>query len=217
MPVTPADFNGWKRETEVTIADNGSVKGIMRERLSGQESRGARTMHRSLSGNDFNKSIEGWLTRGATGAKLEKLSPKDRQSDAAFDMDVEFSAPSYGQLMQNRLLVFKPAIANRTSSVYLTAKSRKYPVVLEANSFVERAVFNIPASFAVDEMPTPVSVDTPFGKYATTVENKDGKLLFTRSLTLNRAVVPVERYAEVRDFFSKMLDAEQSPVVLIRK
>lgn len=217
MPVTPADFNAWRRETEVTIAENGSVKGIMLERLSGQESRGARTMLRSLTSNDFSRSIEGWLTRGATGAKLEKLSSSDRHSESAFDLDVEFSAPSYGQLMQNRLLIFKPAIANRTTSVYLTSKSRKNPIVLEANSFTEKATFNLPPNFVVDEMPTPVSITTPFGKYATTIEQKEGKLFFTRSLVLNRSVVPVERYSEVRDFFSKMLDAEQSPVVLIKK
>jgi len=217
MPVTPADFNAWKRETEITIAENGSVKGVMRERLTGQESRGARTMHRSLTSADFSKSIEGWLTRGATAARLEKLSPADDHTNAAFNLDVEFSAPSYGQLMQNRLLVFKPAIANRTSSVYLTDKARKYPVVIEANSFTESAIFHLPAGFVVDEMPSPVTIDTPFGKYRTTVDAKDGQFRFTRSLVLNRSVVPVERYGEVRDFFSKMLDAEQSPVVLIRK
>ena len=217
MPVTPADFNAWKRETEVTLAENGSVKGIMRERLTGQESRNARTMHRSLNSTDFSKSIERWLTRGATAARLEKLSPTDDHANAAFNMDVEFSAPMYGQLMQNRLLVFKPAVANRTTSVYLTEKSRRTPVMLDANSFSESAVFNLPAGFVVDEMPDPVSLSTPFGKYTTTVEAADGKLRFTRSLVMNRSVVPVERYGEVRDFFSKMLDAEQAPVVLIRK
>lgn len=217
MPVTPAEFNAWKRETEVTISATGGVKGVMRERLSGQESRGARTMHRSLTSGDFTKSIEGWLSRGATAARLDKLSPTDDHANAAFNLDVEFSAPSYAQLMQNRLLVFKPAVANRATSVYLTEKSRKAPVVIEANSFSESAVFNLPAGFVVDEMPTPVSLNTPFGRYSTTVESLDGKFKFTRSLVLNRSVVPVEKYGEVRDFFSKMLDAEQSPVVLIRK
>jgi hypothetical protein len=34
---------------------------------------------------------------------------------------------------------------------------------------------------------------------------------------MNRATLPVEKYSAVKDFFSKMLDAEQSPVVLLRK
>lgn len=217
MPVTPPDFNGWVRETEVNLADDGSIKGVIRERLSGQEARPVRTLMRSVSNNDFNRTIERWLTRGATAARLDKLLPKDKQSNSAFEMDVEFSAPAYGQLMQNRLLVFKPTITSRTDSIYLTEKERKHPVVLDSSSFREKAVFSLPAGFAVDEVPEAVSLQTAFGNYSTSYEVKDGKLIFTRSLTTTRSTVSVERYKEVRDFFTSMLNAEQSPVVLIRK
>jgi hypothetical protein len=215
--VTPSDFNAWSRETEISLAGDGSIKGVIRERSSGQESRPARTMLRSLSNNDFNRAIERWLTRGATAARLDKLTSKDRQAEAAFDMDVEFSAPSYAQLMQDRLLVFKPAVASRTNSIYLTEKERKHPVMIDSNSFREKATFSLPVGFSVDEVPDAVSLQTGFGKYATTYEVKDGKLIFTRSLTMKRGTVSVERYKEVRDFFTGMLNAEQSPVVLIRK
>jgi len=132
MPVTPSDFNAWSRETEIDLAPDAVITGVIRERVTGQESRAARTMLRSLSNVDFNKTVERWLSRGATAAKLTKLTPKDRQKEAAFDMDVEFTAPEYGQLMQNRLLVFKPVVASRTNSIYLTEKDRKHPVVLDA-------------------------------------------------------------------------------------
>src|SRR5688572_3676552 len=217
MPVTPADFNAWDRETEISLASDGSIKGLIRERIKGQESRPARTMLRSLSNSDFNRSIERWLTRGATAARLDKLTPKDRQADAAFEMDVEFSAPAYAQLMQGKLLVFKPAVASRTNSVYLTEKSRTHPVMLDSNSFREKATFTLPTGFAVDEIPDAVSLQTPFGKYSTTYDVKDGKLIFTRSLTMNRSMVSADRYKEVRDFFTGMLNAEQAPVVLMRK
>jgi len=217
MPVTPADFNAWNRETEVSLDDNGSIKGMIHERTTGQESRMPRTAFRSMPTGDFSKMIESWLSRGATAAKLVKLSPTDRQSDSAFDMDVEFTAPAYGQLMQGRLLVFKPAVANRSSTVYLTEKDRKLPVVLESNSFNEKVTVNLPAGFVVDEMPDPVKIETPFGKYSTSYEAKDGKLLFTRSLTMTRGTVTVDKYNDVRNFFSKMRDAEQAPVVLLRK
>jgi hypothetical protein len=217
MPVTPPDFNAWTRETEIDLGIDGSIKGLIRERASGQESRSARTMLRSLSNVDFNQAIERWLTRGATAAKLTKLTPKDKHGEAAFEMDVEFSAPAYGQLMQNRLLVFKPAVASRTNSIYLTEKDRKHPVMIDSNSFSEKATIKLPIGFVVDEVPDPVSLQTGFGKYSTSYEVKEGKLIFTRSLTMSRSVVSVDRYKEVRDFFTGMLNAEQSPVVLIKK
>lgn len=217
MPVTPPEFNAWKREIEVNLTSDGHINGVIREKVSGQESRYPRTMFRSLSGSDFNKVIEGWLARGATAANLVKLTPKDRHADAVFELDVEFTAPRYGQLMQDRLLVFKPAIVNRTNSIYLTEKSRKHPVVIDSNSFNEKVIFNLPQGFTVDEVPDAVNLETPFGKYVTNYEIKDGKLFFSRSLTTTRTTVPVEKYSAVRDFYARIRDVEQSPVVLLRK
>ena len=99
----------------------------------------------------------------------------------------------------------------------LPEKDRKHPVMLDSNSFNEKVTVTLPAGFSVDEVPDAVSLDTAFGKYATTYVVKDGKLVFTRSLTTKRTMVAVEKYKEVRDFFTSMLNAEQSPVVLLRK
>ncbi len=217
MPVTPAEFNAWERQVEVNLTGDGNIKGIIREHANGQPSTYARRLFRSLSGSEFNKTIEGWLTRGATAASLIKLTPKDNQAAAGFDLDVEFSAPGYGQLMQNRLLVFKPSIVNRTNSVDLTEKLRTHAVMLDAESFSETTTFNLPSGFVVDEMPDAVSLETPFGKYTTNYEAKDGKLVFTRKLVMNRTTVSVEKYNSVKDFYSKILAAEQSPVVLLKK
>ncbi len=217
MPVTPADFNAWNRETTISLNERGDIAGTIRERVSGQESRGPRTMLRSTSAENFRKSIERWLTRGATAAKLTKFTPVDGHEKAAFDMDIEFSAPQYGQLMQNRLLVFKPAVVSRTSTLNLTERSRKNPINFESNSFTERVQVDLPSGFEVDEMPEPVSLSLPFGTYSTKYEIKEGKLFYTRALITKRTSVPVEKYAEVQGFFSKIRDAEQSPVVLIRK
>jgi len=217
MPVTPSDFNAWNRETSLKLSEMGDITGTIRERISGQESRQPRTMLRSVSTEEFRKSIERWLTRGATAAKLVTFSPTDMQDKATFNMDIEFTAPRYGQLMQNRLLVFRPAVANRSNSLSLTEKSRKHPITFESNSFSERVQVELPQGFVVDEMPDPVSLSLPFGAYETKYEVKDGKLHFSRTMTTKRTTVPVERYGEIQSFFSKIRDAEQSPVVLIRK
>lgn len=89
--------------------------------------------------------------------------------------------------------------------------------MLDSKSFTETATFTLPAGFIVDEMPDAVNLSTPFGKYSTKYEVKDNKLVFVRSLSMTRTTVPVDKYNDVRDFYSKMLEAEQAPVVLARK
>jgi hypothetical protein len=217
MPTTPPENNSLERNVEVKLTENGSITGKIHEETKGQSSRLERTMFRRLSKSDYQKTIEQWLTGGATAAKLINLTPKDNHSDATFDLQVEFSAPSYGQLMQDRLLIFKPAIVSRSNSIYLTDKNRTHPVSLDSNSFNETAIFDLPEGFTVDEMPDAVNLKTSFGKYSTSYEIKDGKLIFKRSLVTSRMVVPTEKYSVVRDFYSKIRDAEQSPVVLLRK
>jgi len=217
MPVLPAEANLLDRRIEAVISAEGTISGTISERSSGQASTLERTLLRSLSATDYNKMLEGWLTRGATGARLVKFTPNDRKETAGFDLDVEFSAPSYGQLMQNRLLVFKPVIVGRRNVLSLTETKRDHPIIIDSSAVKETAVFTLPAGFVVDEMPEPLNLETPFGKYTTTYEVKDGKLVFTRSLTMNRTTVSVDKYNSVRDFYSKMREAEQSPVVLMRK
>lgn len=217
MPVTPVGFNAWKRNVEINMTGDGAITGIIREKATGQKSTFARGLFRSLSTSNFHKVIEGWLTRGATAAKLVKLTPNDRQADAGFDLDVEFSAPMYGQLMQNRLLVFKPAIVSRANSIYLTDLIRKNPVSIDADSFDETTVFTLPQGFVVDEMPDAMNLETAFGKYVTSYTVKDNKLTYTRTLTMNRSTLSVDKYGAIRDFYSKIMAAEQSPVVLLKK
>ena len=101
--------------------------------------------------------------------------------------------------------------------MYLTEKTPKHPIDFDANWFSEKVVFELPPGFDVDEMPDAVNLSVPFGSYETKYEVKEGKLHFSRSMKTKRTIMPVEKYETIRDFFARILDAEQTPVVLIRK
>ncbi len=217
MPVTPPETDLLDRKIEVSLNEFGEIKGNIKEDSSGQASTYERGMFRSLSASDYRKAIEGWLTRGATGAQLVDIKTDDRRADSSFDLDVNFVASRYGQLMQNRLLVFKPVIVSRRNGLFLTEEKRKHPVMLFSQSMKETAIFNLPKGFVVDEMPDAVNLETDFGKYTTSYEVKEDKLYFTRSLVTKRMTIPVDKYKSVKDFYAKVRDAEQSPVVLLRK
>jgi hypothetical protein len=119
--------------------------------------------------------------------------------------------------MQNRLLVFKPVVVSRRNVNALTEPKRTTPIELDANSMRETVTFTLPTGFVVDEMPTAVNLNTQFGTYTTSYEQKDGKLVFTRLMTTSRMLVPADKYSSVRDFYAAIREAEQSPVVLLRK
>jgi len=217
MPVAPPESDLLERNIVAELSEAGALKGKIQERAIGQTSSVFRREIREFSSADYKKILEGWLTRGATGAQLVNFTSKDRHADAAFDLEVEFAAPRYGQLMQNRLLVFKPVIVGRRNGVVLTEPKRTNPIELDSNMMKETITFSLPAGFRIDELPDAVSLETSFGTYSTAYAEKDGKLVFTRQLKMNRSIVPAEKYSSVKDFFAKILDAEQAPVVLVRK
>lgn len=217
MPSTPPEANLLEQQIDVMLSEEGSISASVHERSAGKSAVVLRGEFRSLARPDYVKSIEAWITRGATGARVSKVEPSDNANEGRFSLDVDFKAEHYGQLMQGRLLIFRPAIVSRHESAFLTEATRKYPVVLEGHAYVDRVKIKLPAGFEVDELPDPVKLETPFGSYTTTYVAKDGNLQFTRTLTVQGVTIPVADYSKVRSFYERIRKAEQTPVVLARK
>ena len=157
--------------------------------------------------------VQSW---GAPGAAVSRIEAGDRNR-VGFFVDVDFIAAAYGRTVGQYLLVFKPAVVSERGLTYLNQTQRKYAVVLEADTYRETVEVDLPLGFTVDEMPDPVALTTPFGSYRADWRAKAGKLVFSRHLELDNAIVTPEDYASVKEFFDKMIAADQSPVVLARQ
>ncbi|HMQ03666.1 MAG TPA: DUF3857 domain-containing protein [Pyrinomonadaceae bacterium] len=216
MPVMPADSNMLDRKIDVMLMPDGSINGTVRESTLGQAARQERARLRGLSIADYNRVIDRWISRGATGAKTTNIVPTDKHDEGKFDLRVEFTANSYAQLMQQRLMVFKPAIVGRLDRLSFADGPRLNPYRIDASSFRETVRIRLPDGFEIDEMPDPSSYETEFGKFDMTFKVEGRELVLVRSLDLNRAIVAPEKYDSVKNFFGRLHAAEQSPVVLIR-
>jgi hypothetical protein len=61
--------------------------------------------------------------------------------------------------MHGQLIVFRPVLVSRHRSVPLMNEERRNPVVLEALSLEESTEIEIPADYAVDDIPEPVEFE----------------------------------------------------------
>jgi hypothetical protein len=217
MPVTPPEMNQLERTATLELQADGSIAGQIKEQANGQTAAQFRTEFRRLSKPEYTGMIERWLSTGATSAHLSKMEPSDNSTEGRFTLNVEFSAKTYGQLMQDRLLVFKPAVVSRREGLSLTAATRRHPVVLRANAYSETVRVQLPAGFAVDEVPDAVKIETPFGSYVTSYEVKNNELIFKRTLSQQATTIAAADYELVRKFFESIRAAENAPVVLARK
>lgn len=217
MPVTPPEMNHLERVASFELRADGGISGKIQDQAKGQTAAIIRSEFRRLSKPEFTGAIERWLTSGATSARLSKMEPTDNTAEGHFTLHLEFSAENYGQLMQNRLMIFKPVVVSRREDLALTAPTRKHPVVLGNNAYTETVRVQLPSGFEVDEVPDSVKIETSFGSYVTSYEVKGNELVFKRQLSQQAAVIPPADYEAVRKFFESIRAAENAPVVLARK
>jgi hypothetical protein len=76
MPVTPADFNAVEpRDREITLGSDGSIKGIIRERTSGQEiASGTDDAPLDVERGFSARSSNDGLHAESTAARLDKIT-----------------------------------------------------------------------------------------------------------------------------------------------
>jgi hypothetical protein len=217
MPMIPPESNRLVRNIEASLDAGGALTASVRETATGTWASNYRGEFRHMPRGSYTKMIESWITHGATAARVTKVDPKDDTTGGPFGLDVDFTAPAYGQLMQDRLLVFKPALVSRRESLFLTEAKRTHPIVLDSRAFSETARLKLPQGWEVDEMPDAVNLETAFGSYKTTYEVKNGELLFSRALAVRAGTIPADQYESVRKFYERIRAAEQSPVVIAKK
>lgn len=215
-PATAPFDNRTERQTEATLAADGSISAAVRDRYFGSSAVSERRAFHDVPRPEYVKDIEARVSGSAPGASVSKIEPEEGAAPSEFKVNLEFTAPMYGRSMRGNLLIFKPAILERHGHLAFTEPTRKYPIVLHSHAFTETARIKLPPGFKVDELPGMANLEASFGKYHATWEVKGNELVFTRALEIQNAIIPPERYAEVRSFYEHMIGAEQSPVVLVR-
>jgi len=208
--------NRCERLVTAKLLNDGKVTGRIQETFTDQYSASVRAEYRSASPSDYQRLIEHWLANTLPAPRAKILETEDNFDDARFSFSVDFEADNYGKLMLDRLLVFKPVLVTRRNNIPLRKGVRVHPVVLSANSFSERTEIELPEGFRVDEKLSPVDLKTSFGHYRAKATVEAGKLVFERSLDLSSVQIPAAEYESVRSFFEKILQSEQTPVVLAR-
>ena len=217
MPVLPPESNRIERAAEVVLDATGAISGTIKQKSFGQSASSERGRYRELSAGDYQKSLERWLTSRVRGAILKMAVPTDNKGENKFDLNFDFSATGYAQVMQGRLMMFKPAMVGRLDQFVPVENKRVTPMSLDSSSYSETIRVKLPAGFIVDEIPAADSVTATYGKYTSAYEVKGEYLHFKRDLVLHRTIVPASEYDELSKFFGVVRRAELAPVVLVRK
>jgi hypothetical protein len=217
MPPAQAASNSTTRKIDATVDATGAVKGTLHEELTGWTAAIQRAYYREQGGPEYRKRVESRVTNGIRGAVISELKTSDSQRDSRFQLDTQFSSPSFAQIMQGRLMVLRPSVLQPVDPLPFNDPARKYPAVVAARSWSDTVRVQLPAGFEVDEIPDAAKIESAFGSYQSVSKVENGVLTFTRTLVLKPSVVPVEDYAKLKKFADQVGGADQAPLVLARK
>lgn len=212
----PAD-NRFERVITARLDAAGAITGTIAESFRGNSSATIRQERRSVSETAYRTDIiEPWLGRSLPTARATRVESADDFNDAKLSLTIDFTADNYGKVMRDTLLVFKPVMVARRESTLLKKGTRTQPIVIVPHSFSEHTEIDFPDGFGVDEPFITVELNSSFGTYTARAEVRDQRLVFERVLELRAVTLPATDYETARVFFERILQAEQSPVVLKR-
>jgi len=219
LPQIASSLNGVQRTAKLTLDEKGGLRGDVRETWMGDAAAGQRWNLRNATQDvDQIKPVEAMLTHSLSTFGIEKASVLNLQDITKplvwnYTLLVDRYAKHAGDL-----LLVRPRVFGSLSSGLMESKeARVHPVEFEA-PLRHTDVFEItlPAGYALEELPPPVSTDIGFVSYRSSSELKGNLLRYTRTLEIKELSLPVAKAAELRQFFRTIENDERMSAVLKR-
>ena len=216
LPSLTAKDNRWTSRIVAKLSSNGHLSGALDLTYAGVESTEIRAIRTANKTTEFEAGLHRFLADTMHAPKIRRAATKDNFEAATFTVTFDFETTHYGKMMRDELLIVNPVLVARQSGKALKKEKRTQPVRIQPEAFTERNEIELPEGYRVEESCPPVDLKAPFGAYTAKTEIRDNRLFFERTLELRAATLPADDYEVARLFFEKILQAEQSPVVLKR-
>lgn len=220
LPTATAEENKKQRALTVEILPNGDMIGRVESTRHGDSAAKERFLADKYSEKEYLERIIDRYTSGGNPSPTLKIvsSNDDLFGDRTYRNTIEFAYRGYAKQMQDVLLIFKPAILGRMIDNPFSDDVRYSPVQLRSKMLEESATIYSPAGYNLDELEPEILIQSDFGSYKATARYDEAAAEFeyTRTFVQNDVVIPVDRYSELQKFFASIVEAEQTPIVMIR-
>ena len=217
MPMLPATANRIELSVDAQMDAAGAVSAHLVTHYFGQSASPMRYMTQHGGPDELKRVLERSYSRRLGGVALDHIAPADQAQEGRLDLALDLNVRQFGQLMQNRLLVFKPGALAPDHGYNFPKKPRKLPVKLSARVRKDQVSLRLPPGFAVDEVPDPARIESPYGVYQTSWKAANDVLIFEASLETKDIIAPASDYDRVRDFFDKLAGGQYGAVVLVKR
>ena len=214
LPLAPAHGTR-RREIKAELKDNGSISGSFVEEVTGESFVESVRAWRENSREQYARMVERWIGLSIPGAAAEVVEVTEQNGELT--RKARFTSDRFAQRPQAGMILFRAAVMRDTSARRLAGSVRKYPVMISGDALEETVQIRLPEGYKVDELPDPVHIASPFGKYDAKWNANNGSIEFARTIDLEPQTVPASQYAGLRHFLDAAYGSSNLPVVLVKK
>lgn len=215
-PTYRPNDNMMVRKGKFILTEDGTAEAEIETRLTGlQQDSHAGVIH--TLGTDEQKK---WLTNNMSLSSVEikqfSLTEK-REKIPSVNEKMTLALRNISNKSGTRIFL-TPNLLNQARTVPLPNPDRKVDFELSGNYMdVDSITFQIPTGFSSEYLPEPTKIQSKFGTYTTTVQMTGDKILYIRQITLLQGRYPAAAYNEFVDFRKKIVKADKSQIVLVKK
>lgn len=215
VPLAPPAAHGVTRRVEGQPDESGGMTAQISERLRGHRASAGRALRHSLVEGRYRERLERHLVTLVPGGRVMKFETGS-STDGEFSTKMAINAPEFLQQVGN-LMLLKPPFLPPVEIAGVNVRTRHYPILLEPAHIEETLRLQFPAGMKVDELPAPVALDTPFGRYSLAYTAETGTIVATRAVDIPTQTVAPAAHAALQAFLGKIRAADLSPVVLVKR
>lgn len=217
-PVFGAEHNAEIRSATARLTTNGDLVFEAQERFTGYEDIWYKAELRQGTDQD---RLE-WMQR-VIGDRVPRCTLELFQHSPLNDLDIpvsiryRFTAKRFASMAGN-LTFFRPNVLSVRTGHAFNDEERHYPIFYGyLHTEIDSLTFELPPTYAVDDLPKPVTLETGFGRYQTGYTVRGDTLIYRRHFSITQREIPAEAYAELKSFYQTVVRSDKAQVVLKRK
>lgn len=214
FPVLPPAANGEERSGEFTLAADGSLTGTIQISSIGAAGADTRLVLKYSDPTEQRTALENAVAKDLPGMTLVSYKftqPPDL--DKPLLLTYKVTVPQFAHTAGPLLLVRPRPIGDDTLS--FDDKPRAVPINLNATgSWHDSFAITLPPGYIVDELSSPVSVNTDFASYHSTTTVKGNVLHYDREYIVRKVELPASRAGDFRRFEDAIVEDQMEFAVL---
>ncbi|HEX7903739.1 MAG TPA: DUF3857 domain-containing protein [Chitinophagaceae bacterium] len=203
------------RKVTATIDEGGNLTAIIKTNYGAEQQD---RLHSIINGLSKEKLME-FLKEDIDLATYDVKSfnyKEERKAVPVIAETLDLVADNYATVTGKRLFVI-PNIITRTHRKLAAADERKFDIKLGFEyKDIDTVEIELPKGYTPEAIPQDVSINSPFGKYSSSIKLIGNKIIYYRSMEHNSGRFPAKVYGDLVKFYEAIYKADRNKVVLVK-